>query len=265
MSPANLKGLNMKTVPLCEQIKASQALYRSAAERVNELSDEELARLLAVVDDATLMRALSVVDDDTLKRLLSATDDRVLAHILSISDNDVLARMLAAADDRILVRALRIADDRALARALSVVDDDTLARMLAAADGRTLTRGLSVVDDYTLARVLSVVDDRALTCGLSGVDSFGLKRISRFRSFRVPIVPDLDKRVAEAVEQHGLGAGRYAWAITLAGEAGAALKAAVGPEMAGRLIYEASTGRIAPDPYMPNEEALADIRRCAQL
>jgi hypothetical protein len=178
MSPANLKGLNMKTVPLCEQIKASRALYKAEAERVSELSDEELVRLLAAADAATL------------------------------------ARVLRAADDSELARVLRAADDSELAR------------------------------------------------------------ITHLQSLRVPVVPDLDKRVAEAVERDGLNMGfwhcgtthcRYGWAITLAGEAGAALEDALGPEMAGRLIYEASTGRVAPDPYMSNEEALADIRRCAQL
>jgi hypothetical protein len=156
----------METIPLCQQIKASQALYRAAAKRLDELSDAELARVLFAADDCTLTRALNVADDATLVR------------------------------------------------------------------------------------------------------------IARFQSLAIPIVLDLDKKVAEAVEQHGLNMGRwhcgtthcrYGWAITLAGEAGAALENALGPEMAGRLIYEASTGRVAPDPYMSNEEALADIRRCAQL
>jgi hypothetical protein len=133
---------------------------------------------------------------------------------------------------------------------LNELPDAELAHMLAVADDATLTRVLFMVNAATLTRVLSA-DDRAMA------------RISRFQSLNVPIVPDLDKRVAEAVEQHGLNMGRYAWVITLAGEAGAALENALGPEMAGRLIYEASTGRIAPDPYMSNEEALADIRRCA--
>jgi hypothetical protein len=133
---------------------------------------------------------------------------------------------------------------------------------------------LDELSDAELARVLFAADDCTLTRALNVADDATLVRTARFQSLAIPIVLDLDKKVAEAVEQHGLNMGRwhcgtthcrYGWAITLAGEAGAALENALGPEMAGRLIYEASTGRVAPDPYMSNEEALADIRRCAQL
>jgi uncharacterized protein YjbI with pentapeptide repeats len=55
---------------------------------------------------------------------------------------------------------------------------------------------------------------------------------------------------------------RAGWAITLAGEAGADLEKRVGSQLAGLLIYRASTGRV-PDFFATNEAALADIRACA--
>jgi hypothetical protein len=58
---------------------------------------------------------------------------------------------------------------------------------------------------------------------------------------------------------------RAGWAITFAGAEGATLEKMVGSETAGRLIYEASTGRMAPNFYARTEDAIADIRRCAAL
>ena len=39
----------------------------------------------------------------------------------------------------------------------------------------------------------------------------------------------------------------------------------VSSDTAARLIYEASTHRIAPDFFATQEAAIADIRRCAEL
>jgi hypothetical protein len=87
----------------------------------------------------------------------------------------------------------------------------------------------------------------------------------------IPIVTDLDKRIAEAVANGSLEMSdwhtcatthcRAGWAITLAGEAGAALEKQVGPWLAGALIYVASTGRTeVPNFFASNEEALVDIK-----
>ena len=90
----------------------------------------------------------------------------------------------------------------------------------------------------------------------------------------VPVVDDLDKLVLDSVGEYGdkldmhywhCGTThcRAGWAITLAGDAGSELERLFGPETAGRMIYEASTGRPAPDFFASDSEALADIRRCA--
>jgi hypothetical protein len=55
---------------------------------------------------------------------------------------------------------------------------------------------------------------------------------------------------------------RSGWAITLAGVTGKELEDHFGPDLAGRVIYLASTGSI-PDFFCGTEEALADIKRCA--
>ena len=93
----------------------------------------------------------------------------------------------------------------------------------------------------------------------------------------IPVVPDLDKRIAEAVGESGehLDMGnwhqpcgtthcRAGWAIALAGDAGRDLERRMGPDVAGSLIYLASTPRRKiPDFYASNEAALEDIRKCA--
>ena len=112
------------------------------------------------------------------------------------------------------------------------------------------------LSDAELARVLAVASDST---------------IARLNA-NVPIVDDLDQRMLGAIDSGALDMRnwhcgtthcRAGWAITFGGDAGKKLESLVGPEMAGRLIYEASTGRIAPDFYASNEDAIADIRRCA--
>ena len=105
------------------------------------------------------------------------------------------------------------------------------------------------------------------------VDPYPLAHMSMFPK-GVPIVPDLDKRMLESVDGLRLDMGRWhcgsthcraGWAVVLAGEEGLALEVSLGTETAARLIYEASTGRIAPDFFATQEDAIADIRRCAEL
>jgi hypothetical protein len=90
----------------------------------------------------------------------------------------------------------------------------------------------------------------------------------------LPAVADLDRKIAEAVaipgalDMSGWHCGsshcRAGWAIHLAGAAGYALEKQYGSEVAGILIYLASTGRTrGPDFFASHDEALADIRRCA--
>ena len=94
--------------------------------------------------------------------------------------------------------------------------------------------------------------------------------------FEIPVVADLDRKVAAAVGDGGehLDMGhwhhacgtthcRAGWAITLAGEAGKVLEQRVGPSVAGALIYFASTGRPPPNFFTSDAVALADIKHCA--
>ena len=88
-----------------------------------------------------------------------------------------------------------------------------------------------------------------------------------------PKIENLDSKILEAIEAGGdLNMGewhtcetthcRAGWAIQLAGDAGRLLEEQHGAAIAGTLIYQASTGRV-PDFHASNEEALADIKRCA--
>jgi hypothetical protein len=90
-----------------------------------------------------------------------------------------------------------------------------------------------------------------------------------------PLVEQLDRKILAEIEAGGtLEMGRWhdsacatthcraGWAIHLAGAAGYELERRHGPEGAGALIYERSTGR-RPDFFASTEDALADIRACA--
>ena len=89
----------------------------------------------------------------------------------------------------------------------------------------------------------------------------------------VPVVPELDRKILDAVEAGGslnMSAWhtcetthcRAGWAITLAGGAGKDLETKFGPFAAGGMIYRASTGR-TPNFFASNDAALTDIKRCA--
>jgi uncharacterized protein YjbI with pentapeptide repeats len=89
----------------------------------------------------------------------------------------------------------------------------------------------------------------------------------------VPKVPNLDSAILSALRSGGtlkMDAWhtcetthcRAGWAVTLAGERGAALEKQVGSANAGTLIYLASTGRV-PNFYATHEDAMADIEACA--
>lgn len=91
----------------------------------------------------------------------------------------------------------------------------------------------------------------------------------------VPKVSDLDAKVYQAIQNGTLNMRewhtcetthcRAGWAITLAGIAGRNLERQYGPEVAGTLIYTASTGRKHPNFFAKNEEAMADIKACAGI
>lgn len=87
-----------------------------------------------------------------------------------------------------------------------------------------------------------------------------------------PVVQNIDAAILAAVEaggslemlswhQCGTTHCRAAWAITLAGEAGAALEVSIGPAAAGSLIYAASRPNMrVPNFYTSNADALASLR-----
>jgi hypothetical protein len=91
----------------------------------------------------------------------------------------------------------------------------------------------------------------------------------------IPVIPQIDAAILAAIEAGGslsMGAWhtcetthcRAGWAVHLAGEKGYALERRLGPQRAGAMIYRASRpGMHAPWFFASNEEALADLRKCA--
>jgi hypothetical protein len=158
------------------------------------------------------------------------------------------------------LRASRAIYEKALEN-LENLSDSALSRILdLTGRASTVDRVLGIASASTVARVLGIASDDTVA------------RITFVKALQVPVVPDLDKRVAEAAEAGNLDMStwhcgtthcRAGWAVVFGGEAGAKLEKELGSEMAGRLIYEASTGRPAPDFFAGQDSALEDIRRCA--
>jgi hypothetical protein len=152
-------------------------------------------------------------------------------------------------------------------------------------DGRTLAEGdhpdvrSAVAAAVQAGAVLSGADLSGADLSgadLSGADLSGADLSGAVGLPEAPTVPGIDAAILERVESGGghldMGAWhtcdtthcRAGWAIVLAGEAGRALEARLGPAVAGTLIYLASRpGVPPPDFYRTTDAALADLRACA--
>lgn len=90
-----------------------------------------------------------------------------------------------------------------------------------------------------------------------------------------PVVESIDAAILEAIDGGGCLAMnawhtcetthcRAGWAVNLAGEAGKELERKYGTNVAGALIYNASRpGQRIPNWFAEDEEAMADLRKCA--
>jgi hypothetical protein len=225
----------VKTIALIDQLKASAEIYERELARIEELSDAELLNLFS---------SASTVD-----RVLWTASAETVARVLRIASAETVARVLWTASAETVDRVLGIASASTVARVLRIASAETVDRVLLIASASTVARVLGIASASTVARV------------------------ARLRNLTVPVVEDLDRKMYEATKggenfdmnswHCGTTHCRAGWAITLAGEAGSKLEEAVGSAAAGRYIYEASTGRPAPDFYASTMDALADIARCA--
>ena len=93
----------------------------------------------------------------------------------------------------------------------------------------------------------------------------------------VPIVPNIDAAILAAIGEDASGLNmndwhcgtthcRAGWPVKLAGKAGKALEKRFGTGTAGALIYAASRpGMPVPNFFATNADALADLRKCAEM
>ena len=93
----------------------------------------------------------------------------------------------------------------------------------------------------------------------------------------VPIVLNIDAAILAAIGEDASGLDmkdwhcgtthcRAGWPVKLAGEAGAKLERRFGTGAAGALIYAASRpGMPVPNFFASNADALADLRKCAEM
>ena len=93
----------------------------------------------------------------------------------------------------------------------------------------------------------------------------------------VPVIGDIDAAILAAIGEDASGLDmnvwhcgtthcRAGWPVKLAGKAGAKLERRFGTGTAGALIYAASRpGMPVPNFYATNADALADLRKCAEM
>ena len=183
--------------------------------------------------------------------------DRTMGLISGSDLASAMGRMSGSDIDRALARM----SDSDIASALGRMSDSDLARTMVCMSGSDLARTMGLMSDSDLASTMGRMSD------------IDLARTNKFMAIEIPVVENLDKLIAEAAEAGNLDMTswhcgtthcRAGWAIVFGGEEGKKLEEVFGSEMAGRLIYEASTGRVAPDFFARNKEAIEDIRRCAK-
>ena len=263
----------IKTVPLREQLRASRAIYAQALEEIERLDDAELSRVLDLASASTVARALDLASDSTVERVLDLASDSTVARALGLASDSTVARVLDLASASTVARVLDLASPSTVERVLDLASPSTVERVLGLASDSTVARVLDLASPSTVARVLDLASDSTVERVL---DLASDSTVERVLDLEVPVVPDLDAKVLAAVGTDGAHLNmaawhcgtthcRAGWAITLAGHHGTKLEAALGSEAAGRLIYEASTGRPAPDFYAGDTCALEDIRKCAAL
>jgi hypothetical protein len=228
----------------------------------------------AVLSDADLRGAV-LRDADLRGAVLSGA---VLSDAV-LSDADLRGAVLRDADlsDAVLRDAvLSDADLRgAVLRDADLSDADLRGAVLSGA----VLRGavLSGADlSGAVLRDAEGIDSHGKPIELTPEDYKGIAARYRERHPEIPVVPQLDSTVCNLVDS---GQGtldmsdwhhcetthcRAGWAIHLAGDAGYALEAKIGSELAGGRIYKASTGRW-PDFFASNESALEDICKWGKL
>jgi hypothetical protein len=139
-------------------------------------------------------------------------------------------------------------------------------------DGADLTRADLAGADLTGADLAGADLTGADLAGadLTGADLTGAVGVT------APTIPNIDAAILAAIESPNCTLNmsdwhtcetthcRAGWAVHLAGLPGKILEDRIGPAGAGALIYAASRpGKPIPNFYDDNEEAMADIRRCA--
>jgi hypothetical protein len=123
---------------------------------------------------------------------------------------------------------------------------------------------------------------KAIEMGSEMYLSSALKRKIRALWPTVPVIPHIDAAIVAAIQSggrlhmrswHGRSNNwcgtthcRAGWAIALAGDPGRELELAVGPSIAGAMIYLASRpGQLAPNFFMLNNHwAMRDLRDAAE-
>lgn len=137
-------------------------------------------------------------------------------------------------------------------------------------EGSDMTEANLMMTDMVGARLRNVClkDANTPNTRLRGADLTGVTGTSK-----TPVVPDLHRRMLEVTRSsrsldmenwHTCETThcRAGWAIVLAGKEGEALEEELGANLAGSLIYFASTGEV-PDFYTEDASARIDIQRCA--
>jgi hypothetical protein len=171
-----------------------------------------------------------------------------------------LVALNAAEDERIASLSdeelAKIADDIVIF-ALPELSDIQLDRIVPRLSDHQLSRTVDFLSDDQLGRIIVSLSDEQLSRGAPDLNNFD-----------IPVVPDIDQKMWFVYKDsptdfdvgHFISKHRADWYITFAGEAGRALETQFGPFRAATMIYQASTGKPAPDFYWVNDVALADIK-----
>jgi hypothetical protein len=208
---------------------------------IRRLSDEDLARIINGLNNATVIKLFNSSGCDAASRIITNLPDRRLASFTRY------------AGKKTLVLLLHYASNKVVSRIVAGVHVERLAQILHGAGVR---------------RVIGKLDGNAISRVINDGGEHLARSVTELMELSVPVVENLPKQIIEAAPQN-LGPFDFGFwfrkkVIALAGPHGKALEDKLYAEVAGDLIYVVSTGFEPPHRYVPSHEALAFVERAAK-
>jgi hypothetical protein len=213
---------------------------------------------IAALSDKELVVELGGMSDEQLSTIVTRLSDKRLSGIANLLSASQLSRIMGGMSDtqlrhiRYFLRVTQLRD------VLLYLSSAHINRVVTNLNNSQLAIVMEYLSDEQVSRIIGYLNDAQLdrvTNCLSG----------ERQGIEIPVVADIDRKLLQAsLDSSDMAGGvapyRATQYITFAGDEGLVLEQRFGTHYAATMIYQASTGKQAPDFYCEDEVALADIK-----